>query len=147
MASFVVVDTCVLQKANAPISMNPGERTKFRKRLVLLSNLYQGRFVALISERLLSEYRDKVPLPRNDFIRAFFELLDQPNRAITNWCRWSGQYRSHARKCRFPPEDYHVLRTAIYKSESTILSEERRMLDTDACIHQRLRVHVIDPTV
>jgi hypothetical protein len=73
-------------------------------------------------------------------------LLDKPGRAIWNWCGWSGQNRSHARACRFPQEDYHVLRTAIYLARSTILSEERRMLDTDACIYRKLRVHVIDPT-
>jgi hypothetical protein len=147
MPDLVVVDTSVLQKANAPITVSVREGSKFARRLELLSRIRRRELRALISAKLLAEYRVQVSRPRNDFVRAFFELLNDPNHAIPNWCRWSGQNRSHASKCRFPREDYHVLRTAVYTTESTILSEEHRMLVTDACIHRNLRVHVIDPTV
>lgn len=146
MADPVVVDTGVLQKANAPLRMHPRESSKFTKRLELLSRVAHRRLSVLISPLLLAEYRRQVPEPRNDFIRAFFELLSSPGGATPNWCRWSGQVRNHARFCRFPHEDYHVLRTAICDTGSTILSEEDRMLITDECIHRRLGVHVIDPT-
>ena len=147
MHDLVVVDTSVLQKANAPLNVNPGEASKFTKRLHLLSKLKEGHLRALISKKLLAEYQRQVPKPRNHYVRAFFELLYKPDRAVPNWCRWSGPVRSHACKCRFPREDSHVLRTAVCDTGSTILSEEHRMLITDACIHRRLRVHVIDPTV
>jgi len=147
MPDLVVVDTGVLQKANAPVGEEVRERSKFARRLRLLSRVKRRLLRVLVSERLLAEYRRQVPKPRNDFVRAFFELLTQPGGAVPNWCRWSGSNRSHASDCRFPPEDYHVLRTAIYPTGSTILSEEHRMLVTDACIYRRLRVHVIDPTV
>jgi len=146
MPDLVVVDTGVLQKANAPIGGNLRERSKFKKRLDLLFRLKRHQLTVLISKQLLAEYERQVPKPRNDFIRAFFELLANPGGALANWCRWSGSNRSHASACRFPPEDYHVLRTAIHPAGSTILSEEGRMLVTDACIYRRLRVHVIDPT-
>ena len=147
MPDLVVVDTGVLQKANAPVGLEVRERSKFAKRLELLSRLRQGDLRVLISKKLLAEYRRQVRMPRNDYIRAFFELLADSGGAVWNWCRWSGQYRSHAIACRFPREDYHVLQTAVCDSGSTILSEEPRMLVTDTCIHRKLRVHVIDPTV
>ena len=147
MPSLVVVDTGVLQKANAPVGDHIRERSKFAKRLELLSSLRKCRLEVLISGRLVAEYRKQVPFPRNDFVRAFFELLASPGVAVPNWPAWSGKRRSDAAFCRFPPEDYHVLRTAICPKGSTILAEEHRMLVTDACIHRRLRVHVIDPTV
>lgn len=147
MPDLVVVDTCVLQKANAPIVVGVKGHSKFSKRLKLLSRLSRGHLTVMISAKLIAEYRRNVPEPRNDFVRAFFELLAKPSGAVVNWCRWSGQHRSYARGCRFPHEDDHVLRTAICDSGSTILSEEDRMLVTDACIHRKLRVHVVDPTV
>ena len=147
MPDLVVVDTGVLQKANAPLGQSVRERSKFARRLVLLARLKRGSLRVMISPSLLAEYRKQVPKPRNDYVRAFFELVADPARRVWNWCRSSGQFRSHARKCRFPPEDYHVLRTAVCGTGSTILSEEHRMLVTDACIYRRLRVHVIDPTV
>ena len=146
MPALVVVDTGVLQKANAPLGPSVRERSKFARRLDLLARLKRGSLKAMISATLLAEYRKQVPKPRNDYVRAFFELVADPRRRVLNWCRSSGQFRSHARKCRFPPEDDHVLRTAVCDTGSTILSEERRMLVTDACIHRRLRVHVLDPT-
>jgi hypothetical protein len=147
MPDLVVVDTGVLQMANAPVGEGVRERSKFKKRLDLLFRLKRHQLTVLISKKLLAEYQRQVSKPRNDFIRAFFELLASPGGAVPNWCRWSGEIRSHASFCRFPREDYHVLRTAICPEGSTILSEEHRMLVTDACIHQRLGVHVIDPTV
>jgi hypothetical protein len=147
MPDLVVVDTGVLQKANAPLANYPREHTKFKRRLNLLSRLKQHELTVLTSKKLQAEYKRQVPKPRNDYIRAFFELLLSPGGAVLNWCRWSGSNRVHASACRFPREDYHVLRTAIHPAGSTILSEEDRMLVTDACIHRRLRVHVIDPTV
>jgi len=146
MADLVVVDTCVLQKANAPIEGGMRARRKFAKRLKLLLMIKQGHFIVLTSPRLLAEYQKQVHTPRNDYIKGFFELLQAPGRAVPNWCSWSGKVRSYATKCRFPREDYHVLRTAVCDRGSTILSEERRMIVTDACIHRYLRVHVINPT-
>jgi len=145
MPDLVVIDTNVLQKANAPLNQRARPDSKFARRLHLLQRLQQRRLTALISRRLLAEYRQQVPEPRNDFVRAFFELLTNGG-ATANYCRWTGQRRNDARHCRFPREHYHVLRTAICDARSTILTEEDRMLATDACIHRRLRVHVQDPT-
>ena len=148
MPDLVVVDTCVLQKANAPIGAGIKEASKFAKRLELLRRIRRGQLHVLISSKLLAEYRRQVRQPRNVFVQVFMEMVASPDGAtsITNWCRWSGNNRGCASKCRFPREDYHVLRTAIHEKESAILSEEHRMLITDACIHNKLRVHVIDPT-
>jgi hypothetical protein len=147
MSDLVVVDTGVLQKANAPVDEDVRERSKFKKRLDLLARLKQHQLTVLISKKLLAEYQRQVSKPRNDFVRAFYELLTSPGVAVPNWPAWSGKRRSDASFCRFPREDYHVLRTAICPSGSTILSEEHRMLVTDACIHRKFHVHVIDPTV
>jgi hypothetical protein len=140
-----VIDTSVLQKANAPISTSPGVRSLFLKRLKLLSMIQTGDLVVLISKQLHSEYGRQVRSPRNDYVRAFFDLLDNPARRIYNWEKhWAGK-RGQARSCRFPSEDDHVLRTAIRPHSTTIFSEEERMLAADACIYRKLRVHIWHP--
>ena len=145
MADEIVIDTTVLQKANAAITTQPSLRSRFVRRLRLLNNIRTGETTVLFSKRLLTEYRKQVRSPRNDFVRLFFEILDDPGRAVYNWAAWSGQERDKARRCRFPPEDYHVLRTAIRPNNpTTIISEEERMLRTDENLYRFFRVHVRD---
>ena len=144
MPSEVVIDTTVLQKANAPILNPPGKRSRFARRLRLLNSIRTGDIAVLFSKRLLTEYQKQVKSPRNDFVKLFFELLTDPGRAIYNWPKWSGQESEKARHCRFPREDYHVLRTAIRPNATTIVTEEDRMLRRDDCIYREFRVHVCD---
>ena len=140
------IDTTVLQKANAPLTNVPRERSLFRRRLNLLKQIQAGTNTILISRKLLAEYRRQVSVPRNDFIRAFFALLADPVRPIWNWqYRWSGGTREKARGCRYPEEDDHVLRTAIRPTPSTIFTEEYRMLIADECIYLCFRVHISLP--
>jgi hypothetical protein len=100
-----------------------------------------------MSRQLLVEYRNQIREPRNDFVRAFFDLLSQEERVRWNWKqRWSGADREKARDCRFPEEDDHVLRTAILTDEkSLILSEEARMVAANGCIYKAFRVRINDP--
>jgi len=144
MAKEHVVDTTVLQKANAAITEPPGRRSKFVRRLELLDQIQAGEITVLFSKRLLTEYQTHVKRPRNDFVKLFFEVLDDPGRAVYNWAKWSGQERDNARRCRFPREDYHVLRTAIRPNATTIVTEEERMLKTDESLYRAFRVHVRD---
>jgi hypothetical protein len=141
-----VIDTTVLQKANAAITVRPGRQSRFARRLRLLSQIRDGHITVLISARLLTEYRKQVKSPRNDFVRLFFEILDDPGRAVYNWSHWSGREREAAQRCRFPREDVHVLRTATRPHATTIVTEEHRMLRADACLYRELRVHVRDIT-
>lgn len=144
MPEECVIDTTVLQKANAPITKPVASGSMFARRLAVLRDIREGRIVALYSRRLIREYEQHVKEPRNLFVQAFFEVLtaNDVSRAIYNWHRWTGAVKEKAKKCRFPPEDYHVLRTAIRGNPSTIITEEDRMLRTDKCIYRRLRVHV-----
>jgi len=142
MPDECAIDTTVLQKANATISTPPRPNALFVRRINLLVDIQEGRIRVLISRRLLAEYEQKLPSPRNDFVRAFFELLADPRRRIENWANWPGRDREKARKCRYPEEDDHVLRTAIRPRTSTIVTEERRMLKADECIYRAFRVHI-----
>ena len=142
MPEECVVDTTVLQKANAPITKPVARSGQFARRLDVLQAILDGRIVVLYSRRLIHEYEEHVKEPRNDLVRAFFELLDDVGRATQNWHPLTGDVKAKARKCRFPREDYHVLRTAIRENPSTIVTEEERMLRTDACIYRTLRVHI-----
>jgi hypothetical protein len=84
-----------------------------------------------VSKRLLQEYREQIPEPRNDKIRTLFELISiRSDRVRFNWKpRWSRADREKARDCHYPREDDHVLRTAIRPhSTTTIVTEEKRML-------------------
>jgi len=141
--SDCVVDTMVLQKANAPILREPREGRLFLRRISLLVNISNGTIRPIVSAKLLVEYVRNVPSPRNEYIRAFFELLDRPERVIWNWARrWSGAERGRARACRYPREDDHLLRTAVGAEGSEILTEERRVLCTDRCVHREFGVHI-----
>jgi hypothetical protein len=138
-----VIDTVILQKANATITREPRPAALFRRRLALLTEIANGTRQLLISQRLLTEYEQRIPSPRNDFIRAFFELVQQPDRVIWNWKRpWSGNDRATMRRCRYPGEDEHVLRTAIRDRQSVIFSEENRMCRADVCVFRNFRVHI-----
>ena len=142
-----VVDTTVLQKANAPLKQKLREHSQFAARHRLLHNLFTGKQTLLVSKRLLHEYRTQIPEPRNENIRMLFELIsDHSGRILFNWKKpWSGGDRDKAHRCRFPNEDTHVLRTAVRPSGSVIITEEGRMLSADSCIHRQFRVHIIKP--
>ena len=145
MTPECVVDTSVLQKANALITVSPGVQSIFRKRLNLLRRIKEGELVVLISPQLQHEYKQQIKSPRNEYVKVFFDILDSRGRCIPNWeKRWSGK-RDQARRCRFPAEDDHVLRTAIRPHSTTIFSEEGRMLVADRCIYRNLRVHIRRP--
>ena len=140
-----VVDTNVLQKANAPFERIPREGRQILKRVELLSRIKRGELTILYSEKLMAEYRRNISQPRNEFITAFFALITSGQSAIPNWpSPWRAK-QLEARKCRFPGEDDHVLRTAIRPDTSTIFSEERRILASAECIFRRLRIRIVDP--
>lgn len=145
MARECVIDTCVLQKANAPLTKEPSVGSLFRRRLILLKQIADGHLTPLWSAKLMGEYRRQVKQPRNDFIRAFFELLLDRKRSIENWKhQWSGADRAAAAGCRFPRHDQHLLRTAVRGHPTTIYTEEQVLAATDACIYQHFLVHVLD---
>jgi hypothetical protein len=145
MPQECVVDTMVLQKANAAITVAPGERSRFVVRLKLLQKIQSHQIRVLLSKKLLDEYNRQIKAPRNDYIKTFFELLGSPDFPIWNWKkRWSGGMRNQAAACGFPMEDTHVLRTAIRANPTTIISEENAMLSADACIYLHFRVHIQD---
>jgi hypothetical protein len=147
MTQECVVDTTVLQKVNAPLTHEPAERSAFVKRVNLLTQIQQGSMTVLISTKLIAEYERQVRSPRNDHVRLFFELIQDPGRRTFNWRkRWSGADREHARRCRYPREDDHVLRTAIRPGSSTIIfTEEQPMLRADQCVYRRFQVHIHPP--
>ncbi|MBI2899746.1 MAG: hypothetical protein HYY17_06145 [Planctomycetes bacterium] len=140
------IDTTVVQKASALIGHPPREGSQFVKRLALLEGAIAGRFAILISKKLRAEYGRQVHKPYNDWMTRFLAFLDSPGGPIWNWRKqWSGADREKARRCRYPAEDDHVLRTAIRPSRSEILTEELRMLQADACIYRAFRVHIRNP--
>lgn len=138
-----VIDTCVLRKANSPISGGLRERSLLARRVRLLRAIRNGHAVVLYSRRLLHEYNQQVRSPRNDFVRAFFAILGDPDRSLLNWATWTSADREVAcGKCRYPAEDTHVLRTAKRPTASTIVTEEERMLRADGCIYRFFRIHI-----
>ena len=143
MPEETVVDTSVLQKANATINQPPDPRSLFTKRVELLVALHEGRRAALISKQLLAEYERKLPSPRNDYVRLFFELLADPARRVYNYVTWPSREREKARRCRYPVHDDPVLRTAIRPQRSTIVTEDGAMLRAETCVYREFRVRII----
>jgi hypothetical protein len=142
------IDTTVLQKSNAPLTMAPGEQSRFRNRLDLLKRIQSRSIGVLISNQLLAEYQKQVRCPRNDYVRAFFELLSRQNSCgvVKNYARFSRADKEKAGRCRYPKEDIHVLRTAIRPGRNTVIySEEYAMIAADKCIYRRFRVRIEDP--
>ncbi len=145
MAEPCVVDTMVLRKANAPLTTDSKEGRSFVKRLALLKRIQAGEHQVLISAKLMREYQQQVRTPRNDFVQVFMSLILAA--ATENWPSWPGGRKAAQNDCRFPGEDTHVLRTAYRGGDqSTIYTEEARMLQTDACIYRNFGVHITDPT-
>lgn len=144
MADRCVVDTCILQKANAMITVEPGAYSDFRRRVALLLTFVNGTNIALFSDAIVREYEERVKEPRNDYVRLFFELVTAPGSgAMASWApRWRGD-RDVARRCRFPKHDDHLLRTAVPKAPAVIYTEEAALVRTDACVHRRLQVHIL----
>jgi hypothetical protein len=138
-----VIDTRVLQSANAPLTSPPRPGSLFTKRIQLLIDLRAGARIALRSRKLIDEYTKKVPKPRNDYVKVFFEILTDPAKSISNWAKWTGSQRDKAHKtCRYPGHDDHLLRTAIRPNGSTIITEEAKLIATDECIHRTFGVHI-----
>ncbi len=142
-----VVDTRVLRGANAPLdTRKPKEHSIFARRLSLLDKIKKGKLVILISAKLAGEYSTKIPAPLNDYVKEFFASFDDPTKCEWNWCTpWGGDKKGAVRECRFPFHDVHLLRTAVRSGGSTICTEESALINTDGCIHRRLRVHVRKP--
>lgn len=146
--SEAAIDTTVLQKANVEINHDRAKANRLAKRISLLQRIQRNEIAVLVSERLLHEYVQQIQVRQNDFVRAFFELVSSPDgqRVILSWKKqWSGGERAAARACRYPREDYHVLRTAVRGHPTTIYTEEGRMLLADACISRRFSVRIIEP--
>jgi len=146
LLAHLVVDTCVLQKANAKLSpaSPPKEGRLFKIRVNLLKRLSAGEAKALYSKRLLAEYGRQIQEPRNEFVAAFLVLLTT-GAAELNWQALSGAERENLRRCRYPPEDQHLLRTGKGK-RSTIVTEEGRLLKVDNCTHRFFGVHISEPS-
>lgn len=146
MALECVIDTGIIQKTNATITTDPAAASHFLKRVRLLSRVHAGQIKPLVSKRLLAEYAKQVEKPRNETVRLFFETLDKPDGAIWNWrTPWSRGQAAQARRCRFPKEDVHLLRTALRDHGGLILSEEARVLACDKALHLHFGVHTSLP--
>src|SRR5438876_12394660 len=110
----------ILQSANALLTTEPRARSLFVRRIRLLTRIQKGDLLALYSKALVSEYAQHVLSPRNEYVRGFLALLTDGPRSLLNWKRhWSGGDREKVRKCRYPSEDVHVLRTAVCPEGST----------------------------
>jgi hypothetical protein len=148
MPDEATLDTTVLRRANVALQGNRAAAALLARRLSLLQRIRLCEICVLVSPRLIREYREQLATPQNDFIRAFIELVTRPDgaHAVINWrVPWSGGDRSRVRRCRYPAEDDHVLRTAIRDQPTTIYSEEGRMLRADTCIYKEFRVHILEP--
>jgi len=142
-----VVDTMVLRKANAVIQSTPTQTRDFAKRILLLQNLRTGEFRLLFSKKLLSEYRSQVLEPRNDYVKAIFDLMTLvPGNARHNWAPRK-QIVQTMQDCRFPAEDEHLLRTAALDDDISVLfTEEGRIMQCDiAKLKRCLGVAVENP--
>lgn len=142
-----VVDTTVLRKADVHLKPLEKRGALLAARLSLLKRINSKELAVLVSSRLIGEYLSQVAVGRNDVVKAFLELLTRPDGeyCIHNWPPWRGAERENAARCRFPPEDTHVLRTAMRGKQTVIFTEEARMLKADACVHRRFGVHVQAP--
>ena len=137
----IAIDTTVLVNSNQPLITVPKQGSLFQRRLLLLGQIRDGKRMVLISKRLLAEYDKQIPKPRNDFLIAFFQIIDL-RKCVVNYASWTHDRRAKARKCRYPKEDDHVLRTALRDHSTEIVSEEKRMLQSGKCIKREFRVSI-----
>ena len=137
----------VLQKANALLTREPRAARRFARRVRLLQEIQQGRWIVLYSDKLLAEYLRQVPSPRNDFVKTFLAIISNRAMGMTqkNWPRWPGGLQERMRNCRYPSHDKHVLRTAYTEgTRSTLVSEEQAILSSRNCILRVFDVAIRD---
>lgn len=149
MKTKVAVDTNVLLRANAPITTEKQGR-EFALRLKLLSRFQDKEIFPLWSPQLAAEWATHVKEPRNDYIRAFFELMVDTSDGFNYATPWGGSEKQRMSKCRFPKHDLHLLRTAYLKVRTShIVTEEGPVLGTATCVKHEFDVHIknIDETI
>lgn len=142
--SRCVVDTTVLQKANAAITVAPGAGKEIQDRFRLLQRIQSGELQPMYSKKLEGEWRTKVKEPRNDFVQAFYALVVN-GVAEFNWAHWRGSDDDRLAKCKFPMEDKHLVRTAVRDGERTyVVSEEERVTRGAKCVQRCFNVSAVD---
>jgi hypothetical protein len=141
----VAVDTTVLQKANASIVNAPHENRLFFLRISLLTRFVNEEMIALWSPRLHAEWKEKLKEPRNEFTKAFFEIITS-DKALLNYAKpWGGSEMQRMTKCRYPRHDIHLLRTAFIKEERThLVTEENPILLTATCVKREFDIAIKD---
>ena len=148
MPEEVAIDTTVLVGANITQTLKPAAAALQAARLALLQRIQDHQAAVLISARLVAEYRRQITTYKNEFVRLFFDLLTKPDgsHVILNWrTPWGHAELARARYCRFPYEDLHVLRTAVRDSQTTMYSEEGRVLAAHPCIRNEFDVVISEP--
>jgi hypothetical protein len=136
-----VVDTVVLRGANRRLKTTRAGRALFLTNLSIICCVTEKKVTLLISDSLIAEYNKTIKSPFNDSVVAFFDVITNPKSEIRPISNFSAlkEVREKAGKIRFPPEDYHLLRTAKIsgkkKSKTIIVSTEGRLLAVgDQCV-------------
>lgn len=138
------LDTQILRLANLHPDSPRSRRHVARRRFSIIKKVHDGKAKLLLSPLLVKEYESKIPRPLNDFVSWVLEITTQNHGGSVEW-NWVRQreIRVDARKCRFPSEDYTLLRTAkLQSSRSYILTEERRQLRAARCCLRRMNIDI-----
>lgn len=137
----IVVDTVVLIDCDGKIVEGAGSAA-----IALLERIRNGKCIVMISQKLMSEYKAKLPRPRTEVVRLFLELLTAGGTNVTvNWARL-GDVKAVVNHCRFPWHDRHLMQTAWSCDRNVahgcIVSTDAYVLKSARCIklHAQLEV-------
>jgi hypothetical protein len=136
-----VVDATVIYKANGDLK---GRRAGniLDRRLTVIEQIGSGVRRLRYNQKLLAEYRQVVPSPRNDVIEIFFTALSDRAVFVGRNKLMRHQYAKAIQTCRWPSHDQHLLVAAIGGIHPSIVVTEQAHVDCASCIQRQFAVRV-----
>jgi hypothetical protein len=127
-----VIDVTVVAYANGPVL--PPLKGAIARCLPAIVKIIDGKLRCRYNYKLLADYEEHVRIRRNDYIVAFFRIIDSPLA-----CKGKNNLRSHeyakARRIRWPTHDHYLLAAAIGGVNPSILVTE----DALAALHAQAK--------
>lgn len=138
-----VVDATVVYMANGDLAgRQPGNILD--RRLTVIQQIGSGARRLRYNQKLLAEYRQVVPEPRNDIIEVFFTALSERGVLVGRNKLLRHDYLKAIQTCRWPSHDQHLLAAAIGGINPSIVVTERNHVNRADCIRRHFAVRLED---
>lgn len=142
MTSWAVIDTRIVVEMNIADEQDT-LASRYCERVSLLARCYKGDLLIRLNSKLLREYKTKAPKTANDYVEAFFAILDNRERArMVKRNKLEKKLHVKCNECRFPSHDQHLLAAAVLDADEsgsvTIFVAEKAHTNCAPCIWRKM---------